>query len=260
MGVKPLKRFGQNYLKDQNTIEKIARVFSPQKNDSVIEIGPGWGALTSEIYDKVNNYAAIEIDTRVIESLKEKFPYVTILNADFLKTDFGIIPFPPKYRVIGNIPYNITAPILFRLMEFNSLFSDALLMVQYEVAARLTAPPRTKQYGLLTVILNYFADVKLEFKISPNVFYPKPKVSSAIISLKFRDYPDKAEDESRFVALVKAAFATRRKTIRNSLKNSIFESYINFDLPVNLNKRAEDLTVSDFVNLSNFISQKDAGR
>ena len=260
MGVKPLKRFGQNYLKDKNTIEKISRVFAPRQDDSVIEIGPGLGALTSEIHDKVKNYAAIEIDNRVIESLKEKFPAAAILNADFLKTDFDIIPFPPKYRVIGNIPYNITAPILFRLIEYNALFLDALLMVQYEVAARLTAKPKTKQYGLLTVILNYFAEVKLEFKISPNVFYPKPKVSSAIISLKFKEPEIKADDEKQFIALVKSAFATRRKTIRNSLKNSIFESYINLDLPVNISKRAEDLTVNAFVNLSNFISRKNAGR
>ncbi len=260
MGIKPLRRFGQNYLNDKNTIEKIARIFAPQKNDSVIEIGPGLGALTAEIHNKVKNYAAVEIDKRVIKTLNEKFPGVTILNADFLKTDFGIIPFPPEYRVIGNIPYNITAPILFRLIEYNSLFYDALLMVQYEVAERLTASPNSKQYGLLTVILNYFADVKLEFKISPNVFYPKPKVSSAIISLKFTERNPKVEEKKLFIALVKAAFATRRKTLRNSLKNSIFKSYLNLDLPVNLNKRAEDLTVNDFVNLSNFISRNYAGR
>ncbi len=255
MGVKPLKRFGQNYLTDKNTILKIVKTFAPSKDDSVIEIGPGQGALTAEIFDKIKSYAVIEIDNRVIEELKNMFPSIHIINADFLKTEFNEIPFPPPFRIIGNIPYNITAPILFRLIEFNSLFSDATLMVQYEVAVRLTAQPSTKQYGLLSVILNYFADVNLEFKISPNVFYPKPKVSSAIITLNFREPVNKAIDEKQFIHLVKASFAQRRKTIKNSLKNSIFKGYINLNLPVDLSKRAEEFTVGDFVNLSNFISR-----
>ncbi len=260
MGIKPLKRFGQNYLTDNNTIEKIIGRFSPNINDSVIEIGPGQGALTEKLYGKVKKYAAIEIDNRVIEKLKKDYPKVNFINQDFLKIKFSDFDFPHPIRIIGNIPYNITAPIIFKLIENHSFFSDAMMMVQYEVAQRLTAKPKTKQYGILSVILNYFADVELEFKISPNVFYPKPNVDSAIISVKFKNPELKVLDENQFVKLVKNAFSMRRKTLRNSLKNSIFINYIKNDSPFDLSKRAEELTVTDYVNLSNYISEKNAGK
>jgi 16S rRNA (adenine1518-N6/adenine1519-N6)-dimethyltransferase len=259
MGIKPLKRFGQNYLTDKNTIEKIVGKFSPGIDDSVIEIGPGQGALTEKLYGKVKNYAAVEIDNRVIETLQKKFPKVNFINQDFLKINFSDFEFPFPIRIIGNIPYNITAPIIFKLIENHSFFSDAMMMVQYEVAQRLIAKPRTKQYGILSVILNYFADVQMEFKISPNVFYPKPNVDSAIISVKFKNPDIKVIDEKQFIQLVKNAFSTRRKTLKNSLKNSIFISYLKNDSPFDLSKRAEELRVTDYVNLSNYISEKNAG-
>ena len=259
MGIKPLKRFGQNYLNDKNTIEKIINRFSPDINDSVIEIGPGQGALTGKLEGKVKNYSAVEIDNRVIEKLQKEFPKVKFFNRDFLKINFSDFGLPLPIRIIGNIPYNITAPIIFKLIENHSFFSDAMIMVQYEVAQRLTAKPKTKQYGILSVILNYFADVQLEFKISPNVFYPKPNVDSAIISIKFKNPDIKVIDEKQFIKLVKNAFTTRRKTLKNSLKNSIFISHLKNDSPIDLSKRAEELTVTDYVNLSNYISEKNAG-
>ncbi len=255
MGVKPLKKFGQNYLRDKNVVEKIVNRFAPKKNDRVLEIGPGEGALTEYLHARVEKYCAVEIDTRVIENLRKRFPAAAFINDDFLAVDFDEFPCKPPLRVIGNIPYNITAPILFKLIEERAKIADALLMMQYEVAERLTAKPHTKQYGLLSVILNYFADVKTEFKISPNVFYPKPKVYSAIVSIKFREPETKANKEQLFTEVVKAAFSTRRKTLKNSLSNSIFKTCVNNISQFDLTRRAEELSVGEFVELANIIGE-----
>ncbi|MDA3861599.1 MAG: 16S rRNA (adenine(1518)-N(6)/adenine(1519)-N(6))-dimethyltransferase RsmA, partial [Melioribacteraceae bacterium] len=218
---RPLKRFGQNYLTDRNTILKIIEKFNPKKDDSIIEIGPGRGALTNELSTHTKNLTAIEIDDRVIESLSTQLPNVNFINQDFLKINFDQFNIQKKIRVIGNIPYNITSPILFKLIENRTLFSDALIMVQYEVAKRMVSEPNTKDYGILGVILNYFATVNLEFKIPPTVFKPKPKVDSAIVSLKFNKMGYNNLNDRFFIDVVKAAFGNRRKTLKNSLNNSI---------------------------------------
>jgi len=255
---KPLKRFGQNYLTDRNTILKIIDKFNPQKEDNIIEIGPGRGALTNELSKISNKIKAIEIDTRVIESLSAQFPNVKFINRDFLKLDFSEVFESEKLRVIGNIPYNITSPIIFKLVENRTLFSDALIMVQYEVAKRMISKPNTKDYGILGVILNYFATVNLEFKIPPTVFTPKPKVDSAIISLKFDKICNKNLNDRFFINVVKSAFGNRRKTLKNSLNNSIFvnnnisESEIEFDF----SRRAETLSIEEFVWLAFTLSKQ----
>ena len=250
MNNKPLKKFGQNYLTDKNIILKIVKRFSPQKNDNIIEIGPGRGALTSELIKTSANITAIEIDNRVIENLTEKYPEVTFINDDFLKIDLTQFVSDKKLRIIGNIPYNITSPILFKLIENNNIVSDALLMVQYEVAKRIVAQPNSKEYGILAVILNYFAEVKLEFKIPPSVFTPKPKVDSAIITLGFSKKILRDLDARHFINVVKAAFGNRRKTLRNSLKNSPFADRDFSALKTDLSKRAENLTLEDFIFLA----------
>jgi 16S rRNA (adenine1518-N6/adenine1519-N6)-dimethyltransferase len=155
-----------------------------------------------------------------------------------------------KIRIIGNIPYNITSPILFTLIENRQMFSDALLMVQYEVAKRMVSEPNTKEYGILAVILNYFATVNLEFKISPNVFKPKPKVDSAIISLKFNKNTNENLNDRFFISVVKAAFGNRRKTLKNSLNNSIFVSYNLDEIDIDFKRRAETLSITEFVFLA----------
>jgi 16S rRNA (adenine1518-N6/adenine1519-N6)-dimethyltransferase len=251
--LKPLKRFGQNYLTDKNTLNKIVNEFNPSEEDVVLEIGPGTGSLTSLLYDKVKKYTAVEIDTRVIDELKTKFPSVEIINNDILDIDLKAVS-PNKIRVIGNIPYNITSPIIFRLIGNRTLVNDAMLMVQYEVAKRITTTQRgTKDYGILAVLVNYFAETKLCFKISPNVFYPKPKVFSAIVHLKFRELEDGNVDDKLLIQTVKAAFGNRRKTLKNSLGNSIFAE-VNFDsLSYLLTKRAEELEISDFIELAGLI-------
>ncbi|MDH7604030.1 MAG: 16S rRNA (adenine(1518)-N(6)/adenine(1519)-N(6))-dimethyltransferase RsmA [Melioribacter sp.] len=256
----PLKRFGQNYLVDKNIVKKIIEEFKPEKEDVVLEIGPGTGALTAELVNKVKRFIAVEIDKRAVRQLKEKFPSLEIVNKDFLEVNLSeFVNKNKKLRIIGNIPYNITSPILFKLIYERKFVKDALLMVQYEVAKRITAKEGTKDYGILSVLLNYFAQTKLCFKISPNVFYPKPKVYSAIIQIIFNDEEQKEIDDDLFIKVVKAAFGNRRKVLKNSFSNSIFRT-INFtnneSLTNLLTKRAEDLSIKDFVQLYEFIKSQ----
>jgi len=251
--LQPLKRFGQNYLVDKNIIQKIVREFNPQKTDVVIEIGPGTGALTTELMNSVKKLYAVEIDKRVVESLALGFPAVTVINQDFLKLDLNSFAADIPLRVIGNIPYNITSPILFKLIENRSLVSDAMLMVQLEVAKRITAKENSDDYGILGVLLNYFAETKLCFKISPNVFYPKPKVESAIIHFNFTKKLPSGVDDKLFIQVVKAAFGNRRKKLKNSLGNSIFSDIVFEGCNFDLSRRAEELTIIEFVELTKII-------
>jgi 16S rRNA (adenine1518-N6/adenine1519-N6)-dimethyltransferase len=254
--LQPLKRFGQNYLIDNNIIHKIISEFDPQKDDNVIEIGAGTGALTKELIKSTGKLYAVEIDKRVVESLALSFPSVHVINQDFLKLDLKS-SFPEKqYRIIGNIPYNITSPILFKLINNRQLFTDAMLMVQYEVAKRITAETQDKDYGILGVLSNYFAETKLCFKISPNVFYPKPKVDSAIIQIKFKKDISNEVDDYLFIQVVKASFGNRRKKLKNSLSNSIFAGISFKEDEFDMNRRAEELSIDEFVTLSKIIKGK----
>ncbi|OGU64730.1 MAG: ribosomal RNA small subunit methyltransferase A [Stygiobacter sp. RIFOXYC12_FULL_38_8] len=251
--LKPLKRFGQNYLVDKNTIQRIVNQFSPNEDDNVVEIGPGQGALTSLLSKTVKHYRAIEIDKRVIDDLRLSYPKVDFINQDFLEIELKELAGDKKLRVIGNIPYNITSPIIFKLIEERESISDAMMMVQYEVAKRIVGKPRTKDYGILSVLTNYFAETELCFKIPPTVFYPKPNVDSAIVSFKFGKATPTDIDEKLFVKVVKAAFGNRRKTLKNSLSNNAFGD-LNFDsLPFDFTRRAEELTIDQFVELTRLI-------
>jgi len=251
--MKPLKRFGQNYLVDKNIQKKIVASINLNPDDLIIEIGPGHGALTELIYPHYKNYLAIEIDNRVIDELKNKFSGINLINDDFLNLDIEkmFLSYQNKIRFIGNIPYNITSPILFKLIEKPQLVKDVTFLVQYEVAKRITASIGKKDYSILSVVLQYFADVKFLFKVSPNVFYPRPKVSSALINLNFRSYKQKAVDKL-FVKIVKSSFGNRRKTLKNSLSNSIFAGIDFSKSEIDLSLRAEQLTIDQFVKLSNF--------
>lgn len=253
--VNPLKRFGQNYLTDRNIILKIIKEFDPLQNDTVLEIGPGSGALTSELAKIVDHLIAVEIDKRVIDDLLIQFPKAELVNKDFLDVDLNVYS-KTKIRIIGNIPYNITSSILFKLIENREIISDALLMVQYEVAKRITGKRGTKDYGILSVILNHFAETDFCFKISPNVFYPKPNVDSAIIKIKFNKVINAEIEDDLFIKVVKASFGNRRKTLKNSLSNSIFKS-INFaNEKFDFSRRAEELSADEFIDLSKIIKRK----
>ena len=255
--VKPLKRFGQNYLRDRNIIKKIVDELDPALGDNIIEIGPGEGSLTSEILKRAAKLTAVEIDKRVTEQLSEKFPGLRLIRDDFIKLDLNRLyrEENKKLRIIGNIPYNLTSPIIFKLINFSGIIEDSILMVQYEVAKRMTAKKGTKDYGILAVLLQYFTNIKFCFKVSPNVFYPKPKVSSALVHLYFKETILNEEEKESFIITIKSAFGNRRKTLKNSLSNSIFKEVDFSGSGIDLKLRAEQLDLNDFIRLSKFAQQ-----
>jgi 16S rRNA (adenine1518-N6/adenine1519-N6)-dimethyltransferase len=253
---KPLKRFGQNFLTDLNILTKIAEEINPQPGDKIIEIGPGTGALTTRLLERIPSITAVEIDSRVIEELRETLPGLNLIEGNFLDFELNKLYQGEKLRIAGNIPYNLTAPIIFKLIENHEIISDAVLMVQLEVAQRMTAQKGTKDYGILNVILKHFAEVKLAFKVSANVFYPRPRVQSAVVHIFFKDIPQDKSADKYYINTVKAAFGNRRKTLKNSLSNSIFAGIDFSESGTDLSLRAEQLNPEDFIKLSQFIRSK----
>ena len=254
--IKPLKRFGQNFLHDKNILRKIVDEIDPKPDELIIEIGPGQGALTEKILERKSSLIAIEIDKRLIESLTVRFPSLHLVQDDFLNLDLNkyLNPSKNKIRIIGNIPYNLTSPILFKLFENNTVIQDAVFMVQLEVAKRMTAEMGSKDYGILSVLLSYFGKAKLAFKVSPNVFYPKPKVHSAIVHIYFDPLRIDKSINSLFRSIVKASFGNRRKTLKNSLSNSIFANIDFSNCGVDLSLRAEQLNITNFIDLTEFVN------
>jgi 16S rRNA (adenine1518-N6/adenine1519-N6)-dimethyltransferase len=251
---KPKKRFGQNFLQDENILNKIVKEINPQTDNNIIEIGPGQGALTQKLLSSTDNLIAIEIDNELAKDLKEKFPQLKLINEDFLETDLSKLALQgKKLRIVGNIPYNITSPIIFKLIENNALINDAVFMVQLEVAKRMTANKGSKDYGILAVILKYFTETKLCFKISPNVFFQKPKVYSGLVHINFKENAHNEEEQKFFISIVKAAFGNRRKTLKNSLSNSIFHEIDFSNSGIDLSLRAENLDVEHYLQLTKFV-------
>ena len=251
---KPKKRFGQNFLQDDNILNKIVKEINPQPDDLIIEIGPGYGTLTKNLLKITTHLCAVEIDNKLAENLRTNFPQLKLMNEDFLKIDLAkFSDGKNNLRVVGNIPYNITSPILFKLIENNERIEDAVFMVQLEVAKRMIAHRGTKDYGILAVLLKYFTDTDLCFKISPNVFYPRPKVFSALVHIHFKEIKDSKLFQQTFIQVVKAAFGNRRKTLKNSFSNSKVAGNDFIDSGIDLSLRAEQLEVSDFIKLTNTI-------
>lgn len=255
----PKKSLSQNYLIDQNICRNIAEAFIINEDDIILEIGAGRGEITKEIIKKNKNIIAVEFDSNNAEILREKFGEIKIINEDILTIDFGkLIPrnLNRKIRIIGNIPYNITSKILFKLIDNRNMISDALLMMQEEVAKRLCARPGTKDYGITSVFTQVFSKPKLLFKVSRNCFYPKPKVDSRMIKL---DFSNNLEDEIKnikfFMTFVRTAFGKRRKTLSNALKDMEVETK-KLNLDFNFSRRAESLSVDEFIELSNEINHR----
>jgi 16S rRNA (adenine1518-N6/adenine1519-N6)-dimethyltransferase len=255
---KPKKRFGQNFLQDENILSKIVKEINPQPDDAIIEIGPGYGALTEKLFPITKNFTAVEIDRNASQHLRETIKNINLLEEDFLEVELEKLmgDRSQKLRIVGNIPYNLTSPILFRLFEHNDLIKDAVMMVQYEVARRITASKDRKDYGILSVLASFFTETEFCFKISPNVFYPKPKVHSGLIHLYFKDLMITDDRKKLFVKIVKAAFGKRRKILKNSLSNSIFNKVDFTGSGIDLSLRAENLSVQDFEILTNFVLSK----
>ena len=255
------KKFGQNFLKDENIIQKIVRSADIKENSLIIEIGPGEGALTKELVN-YGDVLAYEIDHDLEEVLTEKFKNkpVTFLFDDFLKRDIKQDLTLKKQKhlyVIANLPYYITTPIITKLIEENIPIEKMILMVQKEVGDRFSAKVGTKDYSSITVFLNYYFQVKKEFLVSRNNFYPKPNVDSVIVSFTRKEPPEKVLSESHFFGLIRDAFQYKRKNLRNNLKNydlnkveEVLKQH-GYDLTI----RAEQIPLSLFIEISNYLSK-----
>jgi len=262
--IRPLKRLGQSFLSDPNIIRKIIEVSDIRRDETVVEIGAGLGVMTALMARRAERVIALEIDRALIPVLHEelkKYDNVEILHVDALKYEFRTRG-GATLKVVGNIPYNISSQILFRLLEARDHISSMVLMFQREVAERLVAGPGSKTYGILSVLVRLYTDPAIVFNVSPQCFYPRPKVESAVVRM---DIPEKpligVDDDAFLLTVVRSAFSKRRKTLMNNLKASsriglrhdallqVLDS-----LGIDPARRAETLAPEDFARLSNALS------
>ncbi len=245
MAHKPRKRFGQNFLVDQQVINQIVSTISPKRTDSVIEIGPGKGALTFPLIDHLEHIHVIEIDRDLISLLQNKNnKKITIHESDALVFNFD--QFKQNIRIVGNLPYNISSPLLFHLLNYRDNIIDMTFMLQKEVVDRIVASPGSKVYGRTSVIMQAFFDTELMFVVPKESFDPQPKIESAILYLKTKSEP-LVQNSKPLEEIVKIAFSQRRKTLKNCLKSVLNQSQTDIDL----SQRAEMLSVENFVTLMN---------
>lgn len=258
------KSLGQHFLTDPNIIRKIADSVSPKPGGRIIEIGPGTGAVTDVLLQRYPQLEVIEVDPRAVNLLREKHPQLTIHHTDILKVDWrqGLAASASaepsadnRISLIGNLPYYITSPILFSVLDNRELFHEAVFMIQKEVAERLVARHRTKEYGILSVQTQLLARVEYLFTVSRHVFHPKPNVESAVIKLHF-DGPAPEVDLANLKTVVRTAFGQRRKTMSNSLKPILVQAFPDESLRaeavsrLGLHRRAEELVPEEFIELT----------
>ena len=247
------KKFGQNFLKDAAIIHSIIQSINPLPNDLLIEIGPGLGALTKPLLEKTNRLLAIELDRDIVSWMENEYSKknITIFNEDVLNFNFN--QFDQKIRIVGNLPYNISTPILFKCIDNILNIKDLHFMLQKEVVDRMVAIPSSPEYGRLSVMLQYYFAMEHLVNVPKESFEPEPKVESSFVRLiPYEQYPFIANNIEQFARIVKEAFSQRRKTIRNTLKSFISEN--DFEkIGINPQLRAENLSVSDFVKISNYL-------
>lgn len=252
-GLGAKKKYGQNFLIDQNIQEKIVKAAEVKESDTVIEIGPGLGALTTHLARRTNQLYLYEIDQGLVHYLEEEFKdkEVTIYHQDILQAQ---LRFPSSIKVISNLPYYITSPVLFYLLENQQPISDIVVMMQKEVAERLGAKPKTKQYNALTVILSYLAEVKVLFHVPKTAFYPAPEVESSVVLIKPYQEIKGNPETPKFIRFVKHCFHQRRKTLLNNLSSTYHIAKKDLDQLLEdsihtLTVRAEELTLEQFMEL-----------
>jgi len=250
---KPRKRFGQNFLHDVTVIQRIISVIRPAARQNMVEIGPGEGALTKELLPILGQLDVVELDRDLIPHLQKTLADkgdLVIHQADALKFDFASLSQGPhQLRVIGNLPYNISTPLLFHLLTTSEAIMDMHFMLQKEVVQRITADPGSKAYGRLTVMINYYCASELLFLVKPESFRPAPKVDSAIVRLVPHKKPPVEVNPQNLSSLVSKAFAQRRKTLKNNLKGILEADEIRA-LGIDPGIRPEQLTLNDFAALT----------
>lgn len=254
------KRFGQNFLNDSQIIAKIIQAINPKADDNLVEIGPGLGALTQPIIEQGFHLKAVELDKDLIPYLRalneQEKGQLEIKEADALSVDFA--QYGQNIRVFGNLPYNISTPLLFHLLNFKEQLLDMHFMLQKEVVDRISASPNSKAYGRLSVVIQYLCKVEPLFVVSKDAFRPKPKVESAIIRLtpyKANENPYQPVSTDALMKAVRFAFAMRRKTLRNNFKQLLNEAHFE-SIDISPSRRAETLTMNEFIKLAQLIEER----
>lgn len=266
--VKPKKYLGQHFLKDLNIAQQIVDALRCDETKNVIEVGPGMGVLTQFLLKRNDiELGVVEVDGESVTYLQQHYPSLYIIHHDFLDLEFNKLfpspleePVPPFHRegrgegiaIIGNFPYNISSQILFKVLENREQVKEVVGMFQKEVGERMNAKPRTKAYGILSVLIQAFYDVEYLFTVDEKVFNPPPKVKSAVLRFKRNNVKSLDCDEKLFIDVVKTSFNQRRKTLRNALKKFALPATVTSDLV--FNKRAEELSVNDFVELTKLVA------
>jgi 16S rRNA (adenine1518-N6/adenine1519-N6)-dimethyltransferase len=250
--IHPRKRLGQSFLGDMNIIRRIVALAEPAGNETVVEIGAGLGFMTEELAKKGGRVIAIEVDPRLVAVLRERFigqDRVEVVQTDVLKYDFSSACSGERIKVVGNIPYHISSPILFRLLDFRRSISSMLLMFQKELADRIVAPPGTKNYGIPSVMVARYTRATCELTVPPTCFYPVPDVVSSVLRIVVRQEPT-LQDEALFAGIVRTAFAQRRKTLWNNFRRiglpDEMVEMVFAESGIDRTRRAETLSVEEF--------------
>lgn len=249
------RRFGQNFLIDDGVIRAIVAAIAPKSGDTVVEIGPGLGALTVPLLAGLAHLHVVEIDHDLIARLRRRWPAerLTIHAGDALEFDFGRLKASGPLKIVGNLPYNISGPLLFHLADFAATVHDMHFMLQKEVVDRMVAEPGTPDRGRLSVMLQYRFHIEPLFEVPAGAFTPRPRVTSAFVRLRpLRPLPHPARDEGIFASIVTSGFSTRRKTLRNALRSHLEDADF-AALGIDPLLRAENLSVADFVRLANHV-------
>lgn len=254
---KARKRFGQNFLIDHGIIRDIVRAVHPHKDDVIVEIGPGKGAITQLLADSCDNLSVIELDRDLVPWLKVKFekhPNFQLFQADALQFDFAqLVKNAKPIRIVGNLPYNISTPLIFHLLSYSTQVQDMHFMLQKEVVKRMAAQAGDSAYGRLGIMVQYYCAVENLFEVPPTSFDPAPKVDSAIVRLvPYQNLPHPATNIKTLEKLVNVAFQQRRKTLRNALKQLLAPEVIE-QLPIDTSARAEEISLAEYVATSNLL-------
>lgn len=251
----PRKRFGQNFLQSQAIIGNIISAINPQSQDNMLEIGPGLGALTLPLLTRLEQLSAVEIDRdlqQYWQDLQEAQGKLNLIAADALEVDYAA--FGPNLRLIGNLPYNISTPLLLRMLKFTAQIQDMHFMLQKEVVERIVASAGTKAYGRLSVMLQYHCEVAQILDVPPEAFDPKPKVDSAVVRLvPYKISPYQKVNIQALESLVAKAFGMRRKTLANNLKGQVSATQLQ-ELGIDPMKRPEQISIDDYVTMAKFVS------